>query len=782
MNGDILSDRSFSSDTIYQLDGFVYVKNNATLHIEAGTIVQGYIDDQGSNSIGALVITRDGYIDARGHACAPIVFTSAQEAGQRAAGDWGGLIILGEARINDGINLGSYFVNTVEGGLTGDAADRQYGGSNDRDSSGILQYVRIEFAGASTSPKDHINALTLAGVGDRTIIDHIMVSYSGNDGLQTFWGKWNGSHLIALGNAEDGIDFDLGYRGILQFGLVYKVAGIASTAQSDGLQSINNISSPNLLPRTSPVLSNFTQIGPKASGTPSPDHQAAIRLGRGAWTSIHNSVFTDHVNGLFIDGDESFAGWNVGLELKGNVLAGMDNDYKAAGAHSAGAIDTLWSNDNTNFANTAALGLAPDYNVVNDPGLLPQGGSTLLTGADWDFTQNEDFLKVNYRGAFGDADWTSDWSQWNPQNADYEFGIGRNLDGLTVSLPGNYRAILNWNGASSTTYNVFFRMVGNSTWTKVNSNNPNKLIRNLEPGDYECYVSRAAGKTPSCVETFSVVCEDFSYSVNVFQINDATDGKVFIFGVNGGRRLWDFGLYDANDTTWRNNRYSNRFRQLEPGDYGTIVRDAYGCYSSQIDTVTINPIDSSVLPFLTTVQNLGGGTLRPVWTVEDTSNIDRYQIRGRDVTAGGTGTLYGAYIAVGSGITTYDITGLPPARYRIDVRARTNGTFAGAVYSNFRERIVSGSTKRDASNADAQGIGNQIIPSAYPSPTTDKLFVRAEVGAELFLTDLNGRILLSNIAQEDATIFNLSHLSSGVYLIRIAQPNGEILTERIIKE
>lgn len=127
--GNITSDRTFSTDTTYMLDGFVYVKNNATLTIEAGSVIKGYIDGTGTNTKGTLIITRDGMINAVGTECEPIIFTSAKAPGLRGAGDWGGVIILGEATINrgDSVNVGgvfSHFTDVIEGGLTGDAADR----------------------------------------------------------------------------------------------------------------------------------------------------------------------------------------------------------------------------------------------------------------------------------------------------------------------------------------------------------------------------------------------------------------------------------------------------------------------------------------------------------------------------------------------------------------------------------------------------------------------------------------------------------------------------------
>lgn len=346
----------------------------------------------------------------------------------------------------------------------------------------------------------------------------------------------------------------------------------------------------------------------------------------------------------------------------------------------------------------------------------------------------------------------------------------------TATVLGNYRVRFNWDNTGASTYNVFFRKVGDQNWTQVNSPTQQKIIRNRTPDDYEFYVAEAGGVNPSCVQTFTVNCEDYNYSVNTFQILDVTGGKAFVFGIDGGRRFWDIGLSNGNDTTWQTNKFSYRFRNLIPGDYYVYVKDAYDCYSSQVDTVTIDAVDSTTIPFLNTVVNQGGGTLVPNWTVANTTNIDRYQVRVRDVTGGGTGTLYQTYIAVGGSTTTYTINGLPPARYRIDVRPRLNGAFSNGVYSNFRERIVS-ANKNDGNNriVDLSEIGG------YPNPTAGMLNVAAPEGSEVMLLDMNGRIISAQKAGASEVRFDMSAMAQGVYLLRI-QTDSEVYSERIVKE
>ena len=149
--GDITTNTTLTADKVYLLDGWVYVKSGATLTIDPGTVIRGSKANKG-----ALIIEKGAKIIAEGTASNPIVFTSNQDAGSRSYGDWGGLIILGNATVNKVDPI-------IEGGPTS-----TYGGSDDADNSGILKYVRIEFPGIAFQPDKEINGLTMGGVGSGT--------------------------------------------------------------------------------------------------------------------------------------------------------------------------------------------------------------------------------------------------------------------------------------------------------------------------------------------------------------------------------------------------------------------------------------------------------------------------------------------------------------------------------------------------------------------------------------------------------------------------------------
>ena len=278
------------------LSGFVYVKNNAELTIEPGTVIKGVADTKA-----ALIIEKGSKIIAQGTAEAPIVFTSAKEKGSRASGDWGGIVICGKATTNkhDGGTAGN---GIAEGGI-----GSTYGGSDDSDNSGILQYVRIEFPGILLTSTDNseINGLTLYSVGSGTTIDHIQVSYSGDDSYEWFGGTVNCKYLVALRGLDDEFDTDNGYRGNLQFLFGLRDPDNSDQSGSNGFESDNDADGSTLTPTTRPIFSNVTLYGPlTVTETLPANHlfRRAMHIRRGSQLSVYNSVFVGYPRGLILDG------------------------------------------------------------------------------------------------------------------------------------------------------------------------------------------------------------------------------------------------------------------------------------------------------------------------------------------------------------------------------------------------------------------------------------------------------------------------------------------------
>jgi hypothetical protein len=238
---------------VYTMCGWIYVADGATLTIEPGTVIKGTdfsFDGTKSAQGSSLIIRMGGKIMAEGTVNEPIVFTSNNAPGQRQASDWGGIILLGRARNNQG-------TMTIEGGVDG-----PHGGSDDEDSSGTMRYVRIEFAGYPFAKDNEINGLTFGSVGSGTTIDHIQVSYCGDDSFEWFGGSVNCKYLVAYHGWDDEFDTDNGFSGKMQFLLSVRDPKVADQSNSNGFESDNNAGGTTQTPLTSAVFSNVTIIGP----------------------------------------------------------------------------------------------------------------------------------------------------------------------------------------------------------------------------------------------------------------------------------------------------------------------------------------------------------------------------------------------------------------------------------------------------------------------------------------------------------------------------------------
>ncbi|MCD0471381.1 hypothetical protein [Flavobacterium sp. JAS] len=198
--GTIDKDMRLTKRNTYQLVGVVYVTNNAVLTIEPGTVIRG--DDK---TCGTLVITNGAKIVAEGLETDPIVFTSNKEITQRKPGDWGGIIILGKAPINTigGIHILPFDLEPML---------NHYGGQDVEDNSGILKYVRIEYAGRKLSSLKELNGLSLAGVGRKTVLSNIQISYSNDDSFESYGGELVMNNLVSYRTTDDDFDFTQGVQ------------------------------------------------------------------------------------------------------------------------------------------------------------------------------------------------------------------------------------------------------------------------------------------------------------------------------------------------------------------------------------------------------------------------------------------------------------------------------------------------------------------------------------------------------------------------------------------
>lgn len=265
ITANITTDRTLYADTTYTLQGFIQVTNGATLTIQPGTVIQGDFATVGSS----LFITRGARIVANGTAAEPIVFTSSRAAGQRQAGDWGGLIIIGNGIINRSAPV------ELEGTGTGptNPAQTYSGGNNNADNSGTLRYVRVEFAGYGTAADQELNTFTFAAVGSGTTLEYLQALYGLDDSYEWFGGAVDGRYLVSYEAGDDHFDMSEGYVGRLQYLIAYQTervvnrpgAGNASgdpqAIENDGCAGANCVDGQNSTPFTAPVVANFTLVG-----------------------------------------------------------------------------------------------------------------------------------------------------------------------------------------------------------------------------------------------------------------------------------------------------------------------------------------------------------------------------------------------------------------------------------------------------------------------------------------------------------------------------------------
>ncbi len=487
VTGNIIVDTHWTSDKIYRLNGFVRVGkdekpsgspqapvilNTATLTIDAGTVIYGKTGTPG----GTLIVQRGSKIIANGTAAAPIIFTSEKTPGTKKSGDWGGLVLCGKATNNIILPLSTSTQTAGIEELEGAYGGFHGGGANsvDTDNSGMLKYVRVEFAGYPINPNQEINGITFGSIGSGTTVSYVQVTYANDDSYEWFGGAVNADHLIAYKGIDDDFDTDNGFSGHVQFGLGIRDSGIADQSGSNGFECDNDAAGSSNLPITDAKFSNMTIIGGKATSGTTIDlqFQNGAQIRRNAQQDIYNSIITAYPNGVYIDAilgsPGTVANATAGLlNFKNNILAGVDswggNGFGSAatadeitalggaafgsnanhpnnprgrvvasgsfGSFSNGAFGyasgqteaqinsmapVLWFTSNNTVVNKwTSTGLSANiFEPLNGaPTLIPTAASILLSGASFTGLTGFDTTPA-YRGAFGSVDWTTAGGAW----------------------------------------------------------------------------------------------------------------------------------------------------------------------------------------------------------------------------------------------------------------------------------------------------------------------------------------------------------------------------------
>ena len=427
---------TLDASKVYLLTSTCVVRSGGKLIIPAGTVIRGAADLTATPKLYALIaVERGGMIEVNGTTTNPVVMTSNKAAGSRDRGDWGGLVLCGKAVNNQGLDVQLEGFNNV-------AVDNtlgKFGGTDDADNSGVVKYVRIEFAGLAFEPNKEVNSLTMGSVGSKTEIEGVQCSFGNDDAFEWFGGTVSCKKLIAYKTTDDDFDTDFGYRGAVQFGIAVRDTAYfdlswnatSGSSTSETFESDNDAAGSGKLPLTSALFSNITCVGPvpldktynDLTATQKGAFRRGARIRRNSRLSIVNSVFMGYRNFIMFDGDSVLVASGVksgAISETSNVLR---NNFIAntAAASAAGVTNTGLAevdSKNTPAAMDAWLRDVKNSNRIDDasyvsgailvdpknataPDFRPVTASKINTLANYDaaiFTKFGKFSSVNTLG------------------------------------------------------------------------------------------------------------------------------------------------------------------------------------------------------------------------------------------------------------------------------------------------------------------------------------------------------------------------------------------------
>ncbi len=400
---EITKDTTLSADTIWRLEETVYV-TDGTLTIEPGTLIIG-------DAEAGLVITTGAKINAVGTQEAPIVFTSSAAEGDRRAQDWGGVVLLGKARINSSAGGAACDGEAGEcvAGIEGlpQTEDRgQYGGNDDTHDCGKLKYARIEFAGYTFGEDNELNSLTVGGCGSQTELSYIQAHRGSDDGVEFFGGTVNADHLLITGPGDDGLDWDQGYTGTVENVIVHHFN--PSSDDPRGFEGDNNGGNNDLLPRSAPTINYGTLIG-------SAQTDRGIVNRRGTLAAQSGLIVTEFAKAGIDIRDTSWDiadGWGSGLLIEDSCFFNNSPNVPTDDCSDANEDNWVDCNDCLNagadcFEESTVIPLMTGMGMDVDPQLGDVSPAASGVGTPDYSAANEACA-----GAFAPegTDWTEDWA------------------------------------------------------------------------------------------------------------------------------------------------------------------------------------------------------------------------------------------------------------------------------------------------------------------------------------------------------------------------------------
>lgn len=380
----ITSTVTLDASKVYLITSTCVVRSGGKLIIPAGTVIRGAADLTATPKLYAvIVVERGGMIEVNGTSSNPVVMTSNKMAGSRDRGDWGGLVLCGKAVNNQSVDAQLEGFNNV----AVDNTLAKFGGTDDMDNSGVVKYVRIEFAGLAFEPNKEVNSLTMGSVGSKTEIEGVQCSFGNDDAFEWFGGTVNCKKLIAYKTTDDDFDTDFGFRGAVQFGIAVRDTAYfdlswnatSGASTSETFESDNDAAGSGKLPLTSALFSNITCVGSvpldktynDLTATQKGAFRRGARIRRNSRLSIVNSVFIGYRNFVMFDGDSVLTASGV----KGSTFSESGNVFRnnfianTAAAAAAGVTNTGLAevdSKNTPAAMDAWLRDAKNSNKIDD--------------------------------------------------------------------------------------------------------------------------------------------------------------------------------------------------------------------------------------------------------------------------------------------------------------------------------------------------------------------------------------------------------------------------------
>lgn len=501
---DITATLTLDPSRVYLMKSMVVVKAGGKLVIPAGTIIKGLANPTVTpKQYATLVVERGGYIQIEGTSTNPVIMTSAKPIGSRDRGDWGGLLIAGKSPNNQGLDIQMEGFNNV----TFNSSLAKHGGIVEDDNSGSINYLRVEFGGYAFEPNKEINGLTFCSVGGQTSVDHVQVSYSGDDSYEWFGGSVRCKHLIAFKGTDDDFDTDFGYRGAVQFGIGFKDSSYfdlswnapSGASTSEGFESDNDASGSGRLPLTTAVFSNMTMVGPVPAGSSWTDlsvtkkgaFRRGARIRRNSRLNIVNSIFMGYRNFIMFDGDSVL----INSGVKSNTISDKNDLFRNNYLYGVKASAPKGLT-NTGLCEISSTG---NVNALDSWVRHSTNGNTVDTGnyAPGFLVNTNDFNSPDFRP-----------EKESPSN--FEYGVLGYYGVSHVKTIGKVRSVKAYPNPTEGQYTVDFE-----TNQSFNA---------------EVYIFDITGKKVKQFESIKTISGNNSVNVNLSELN----GGTYYFHIQGG--------------------------------------------------------------------------------------------------------------------------------------------------------------------------------------------------------------------------------------------------------